>query len=275
MTDSGPQANNYTMGYSEEFRQLLDRRSLQTHGAHLVPYLKAGLRVLDFGCGPGTISVGLAEAVNPGEVHGVDIEESQIDLARAAAKSGGHENATFHVGSVTELPFEDNYFDVAHCHAVLMHVPDTEGTLSEVKRVLKPGGIIASRETIVASCFAEPSTDELRTGWSVFANLIAANGGHPQIGRDLKNWFVKTGFEDVRASASFDVFSASEDVAFLHGFIMDWFFLPYVIEAATKFGLATHEQFDEWREALEVWKEHAGAIGAVAFGEAIGTKPRE
>ena len=63
--------------------------------------------------------------------------------ARAAAEAGGHTNATFHVGDVTDLPFEDGYFDVAHCHAVLMHVPDTKGVLSEVKRVLKPGGIVA------------------------------------------------------------------------------------------------------------------------------------
>ena len=273
MADSTEQASRYTMGYSEEFRQLLNRRSLQTHAAHLVPHLKAGQRVLDFGCGPGTITVGLAQAVEPGEVHGIDMEESQIELARAAAEAGGHGNATFHVGSVTELPFEDNYFDVAHCHAVLMHVPDTEKTLSEVKRVLKPGGIIASRETVVASCFAEPTTDELRSGWTVFGNLIAANGGHPQIGRDLKDWFVRTGFTDVQAMASFDVFSAPEDVAFLHGFIMDWFFMPYVIEAATAYGLATHEQFDQWRAHLEEWRGHAGAIGAIAFGEAIGTKP--
>ena len=83
------QASNYTKGYSEEFRQVLNRRSMETHAKHLVPYLKPGLRVLDFGCGPGTISVGLARAVDPGEVHGIDMEESQIELARAAAEAGG------------------------------------------------------------------------------------------------------------------------------------------------------------------------------------------
>ena len=116
---------------------------METHASHLLPYLKPGLRVLDFGCGPGTISVGLAKAIEPGELHGIDVEESQIDLARSAAESGGHRTAIFHVGSATRLPFEDDYFDAAHCHAVLMHIPDTQATLSEVRRVLKPGGIIA------------------------------------------------------------------------------------------------------------------------------------
>ena len=164
MAEETSPTSGYTMGYSDDFQQLLNRRSLETHAAHLLPYLKSGLRVLDFGCGPGTISVGLARAVEPGEVHRIDIEESQIDLARSPAEAGGHGNVTFHVGSVTELPFEDNSFDVAHCHAVLMHVPDTKAALAEVKRVLKPGGIIASREMIVASSFMEPTSDSLRSG---------------------------------------------------------------------------------------------------------------
>ena len=62
------------------------------------------------------------------------------------------------VGDVTDLPFDDDSFDVAHCHAVLMHVPDTPAVLAEVKRVLKPGGIIASREAIISSSFSTPAT---------------------------------------------------------------------------------------------------------------------
>ena len=92
------------MGYSEEFRQFLDQRSARTHPAHLMPWLKPGLKLLDFGCGPGNISVGLADAIAPGEFHGIDapaefygvdidMEESQIDLARKAAKAGRHDNS--------------------------------------------------------------------------------------------------------------------------------------------------------------------------------------
>ena len=69
-------------------------------------------------------------------------------MARAVAAAGGHDNATFHVGNVYELLFEDDYFDVAHCRAVLMHVPDTQRALREVSRVLKPGGMIAGCEMI-------------------------------------------------------------------------------------------------------------------------------
>ena len=273
MADQASATHDYTMGYSEEFRRLLNRRSAETHAKHLLPYLKPGLRLLDFGCGPGTITVGLAKAVEPGEVHGVDMEESQIGLARSAAATGGHANATFHVGSVLELPFEDNSFDVAHCHAVLMHVPDTRSALAEVKRVLRPGGIIASREMIVQSSFLEPSDEGIDNGWKLFSNLLAANGGHPKMGKEMKNIFLEAGFSDIRASGSFDFFGTTEDIVFLHTFIVDWLFLPEVMAAAIKYGLATREQFDEARQSIDLWKSHPGACGAFAFGEVVASKP--
>ncbi len=273
MSENTPASAEYTMGYSEEFRQMLNRRSAKTHAAYLLPHLAPGQKVLDFGCGPGTLSVGLARAVEPGELHGIDMEASQIELARAAAAGGGHENATFHVGDVTALPFEDDYFDVAHCHTLLMHVPDTEATLREVKRVLKPGGLIAGREAIISSAFMAPADDAVQGAWDTFARLVAANRGHPHMGKHLKARFLDAGFTEARASASFDMYSASEDVAFFHTFVSGWFFSPDVVAAATKFGLATQEQFDGWRHALDEWKSHPGAFGAIAFGECLAVNP--
>ena len=259
----------YTMGYSDDFQRLLRRRNAGSSAAHLLPHLEPGMRVLDFGCGPGTISVGLAEAVSPGELFGVDMEASQIEIARAAAEAGGHRNATFQTADVTDLPFEDDSFDVAHCHAVLMHAPDTVAVLAEVRRVLKPGGIISSREMFVDSSFLEPS---MRDGWETFAKLIEANGGHPQIGRELKRLFIEAGFRDISASVSFEPFSTDEDIDFLHGFITAWFFSPDTVSAATKYGIATLEQFDDWRRELDEWRDTPGAIAAFAWGEVIGRK---
>ena len=273
MSETTSTSADYTMGYSEEFRQMLNRRSARSHAAYLLPHLSSGQKLLDFGCGPGTISVGLAKAVEPGELHGIDMETSQIDLARAAAAAGGHANASFHVGDVTDLPFEDDTFDVAHCHTVLTHVPDTQATLKEVRRVVKPGGLIASREMIAAASFMAPVPESLESAWEVLTRLIAANRGHPQMGRELKAGFIEAGFTDIRASASFDVFSTPEDVVFFHTFAGGWFFSPDVVAAATKYGLATQEQFDEWRRALDEWKDEPGAFGCIAFGECLATNP--
>ena len=263
----------YTMGYSDEFQKLLGRRSAATSAAHLLPHLEPGLRVLDFGCGPGTISMGLAKAVEPGELHGIDMEESQIEMARAAAAAGGHDNAAFRTGDVTDLPFEDDSFDVAHCHAVLMHVPDTRAVLAEVRRVLKPGGIISGREMIGDAGFFAPEVGELAGAMATFLKLLEANRGHPQMGKALKHAFLEAGFSHVQAGASFESFGATEDVHFFHGFASGWFFSPTVVEAVTGHGLASSDQVDAWRRDLDQWRDSPGAFSAIAWGEAIARKP--
>ena len=208
---------DYAMGYSGEFLQLLNRRSAETKAPHLLPHLKPGMRVLDFGCGPGTISVGLAKAVEPGELRGIDMEESQVEMAQAAAAAGGHDNATFHVGDVTELPFEDNSFDVAHCHALLNHVPETQTSLAEVKRVLKPFGIISAREWISEAIIWFPLRETLESGARLLGGMIEANNGHPHMGKQLKNEFIRAGFTDVVASVLCESYSSSEDIEFSTG----------------------------------------------------------
>ena len=264
---------DYTMGFSEEMLESLRRYTAGASAAYLLPQLRPGLRVLDFGCGPGTISVGLAKAVAPGEMHGIDMEESQIELARSVAKVNGQDNATFHVGDVTDLPFEDGFFDVAHCHNVLMHIPDTSGVLAEVKRVLKPGGLIACREMICGSSFTHPDFGVIRKAWDMFEDLLAADDGHPQMGRDLKNHIIEAGFTNVRITASFDIYSTPADVAFIYEFANKWFLSPEIVEAAIKYGASTRELCDAISVAYGRWKDHPGAFAGLAFGEAVAGKP--
>ena len=228
MTDQISGTPDYTMGFSEEMLESLRRYSAEASASHLLPYLRPGLRVLDFGCGPGIISAGLAKAVRPGELHGVDMEESQVDLARSVAEAGGHDNAIFHVGDVTDLPFEDGFFDVAHCHNVLMHVPDTRAALSEVNRVLKSGGIISCREMIGGSSFTHPDFGVIRKAWDMFEDLLAADDGHPQMGKELKTHIAGAGFTNVRITTSFDIYSAPADVEFIYGFANKWFLSPEI-----------------------------------------------
>ena len=266
-------APTYTMGYSDEFQKMLGRRNAASSAAHLLPHLKPGLRVLDFGCGPGTISMGLAKAVHPGELQGIDMEASQIEMARAAAAAGGHDNASFRTADATALPFDDDAFDVAHCHAVLMHVPDTQAVLAEVKRVLKPGGMVSCREMIGDATFFAPDVGDLSGAMATFLKLLEANRGHPQMGKELKGAMLEAGFTGIEADASFESFSATEDVHFFHGFAAGWFFSPDVVEVITKHGLASPEQIDAWRRALDGWRDNSGAFAAIAWGEALARKP--
>lgn len=270
-SEDGEQA--YTMGYGEEFRQVLERRSARTHAAHLLPRLRPGMRVLDFGCGPGTISLGLADAVAPGELHGIDMEESQVEMAVAAARAGGHENAVFRTGDVTDLPFEDDSFDAVHCNAVLMHVPDTAAALAETMRVLKSGGLLSVQELITDSSFLEPTFGNLDGAWTTFAKLLTGNGGHPQMGKEAKAVLQGAGFVDVEAHAFFELFHTEADRAFFYGFITQWFFSPEVVTAASKHGLATEQDLEGWRASLDKWKNHAAGCAAFAWGGALGRKP--
>ena len=263
----------YTTGYKEEYIEFLSRRDVGSHAAHLIPYLKPGLRVLDFGCGPGTITVDLAKIVGPGEVHGIDMEASQIAIARSSAEEGGHDNVTFHVGDATDLPFDNDFFDIAHCHSVLMFVPNTRALLTEVMRVLKPGGIISSRETIIDSSFLEPAFYRLDDLWELYSNFVRSDDGHPDMGKEMKDHILKAGFMDVRATASFNVYSTTEDIAFFYTFVEGWFLSDEIVDAAVEYGAGSHRQFDDVRRALRQWSEHPSAFGAIAYGEAIASKP--
>ncbi|MDE2836106.1 MAG: methyltransferase domain-containing protein [Chloroflexota bacterium] len=273
MTEQTSGTPDYTMGFSEEILEALRRGTAEANSAFLLPHLRPGLRVLDVGCGPGTISVGLAEAVEPGELHGVDMEESQVELARAVAASRRQENAVFHVGDVLALPFEDDFFDVAHCHNVLMHVPDTRAALTEVKRVLKPGGLIGCREMIGESSFAYPDFGVTRNAWDMFEDLLAADDGHPQLGKELKGHVLEAGFTNVRVSASWDIYSTPDDIAFIYGVVNNWFLSPEVTEAAIKYGAATRELCDRIADAYSRWKDSPGAVFGVAYGEIVAGKP--
>ena len=178
MAQSGPGEPDYTIfGYGEEMIQSLMRRTATTNAAHLLPHLKPGQRILDVGCGPGNISVGLAQAVEPGTLYGIDQAESQVDLARAVAASQRQENVVFQVGDATALPFEDGFFDVVHCHDVLLHVADTRALLVEMLRTLKPGGVIGCREMIARSCFTYPDYGIINKCWEMFEDMMAADGG--------------------------------------------------------------------------------------------------
>jgi len=258
---------NYTMGYDDAVRKLLSRRSVETDAAHLLGYLKPGLRVLDMGCGPGTISLGLAKAVEPGELYGIDMEESQINIAQAAASTAGYRNAIFQTSDATKLPFENSYFDIVHCNAVLFHIPDTNAALAEVRRVLKPGGIISSRDMFVESSFFEPEVGSI---FDTFSELVKEKGGYPQMGKELKQKFLKAGFSDVISGISFEPFITTEDVNILYEFVVSWFFGPRTVQEILKHGILTKEELDELRIKLDEWKNTPGSLAGFAWGNAIG-----
>lgn len=187
MADNAPEKStpDYTLGHSDDVSGRLARRNAARDAGYLLPHLKPGIRVLDVGCGPGSISLGLAAAVAPGELHGIDMAQSQIDIATSAAHEVGLSNCNFQVADLMALPFPDDHFDVVHCCHVLMHVPDTQSALAEMSRVLKPGGLFGAKEPLGLS-FIEPDIGNLSRATQTFWTVLRSNGGNPQIGKELK-----------------------------------------------------------------------------------------
>ena len=114
----------YTPGYSKVAEAFMVRRRLDPNGAFFLPCLKAGITVLDCGCGPGTITRDIAKQVAPGKVTGVDFNADQVAAATRDAKAQGVANVEFRQGSVYELPFADNSFDAVFSHALLEHLKE-------------------------------------------------------------------------------------------------------------------------------------------------------
>lgn len=266
---------DYMMGYVEDVIEILSQRTAETDAAYLLPHLRPGMRILDVGCGPGSISVGLAAAVAPGEFHGLDMAQTQIDTATSAAQKAGLVNAQFRVGDVMALPFPDGHFDVVHCHAVLMHIPDTGSALREMNRVLKSGGILGAREPVFDSCFLEPDIGNLSKVYGIFSGVLISNGGHPQIGKELKAKLVSAGFADIEPTATVDHFSPPSGSGTSMGFeaLRGGLLGTINSEPAIEQGLATTEEFGRWNKAFLTWQDDPGAFGGIVYGEVIGRKP--
>src|SRR5215831_13844206 len=94
---SMPAVESYSHRGNPAFEAEMALRTAAKEGAFFLPFLRPGMRVLDLGCGPGSITLGLAEAVAPGEAIGVDLQPSQVAQAQALSVAWGVTNARFEV----------------------------------------------------------------------------------------------------------------------------------------------------------------------------------
>jgi SAM-dependent methyltransferase len=125
------------------------RRTAETEGAFVLPLLTPTSKILDVGCGPGTISMGFAKYVPEGSVTAIDITEEVLSQARERLSSqiDPPTNIIFESGNVLDgLKYPDETFDVIFTSQVLIHVPDPVKALREMRRVCKTNGVVCCRE---------------------------------------------------------------------------------------------------------------------------------
>ncbi len=114
--------------------------------------IREGMRVLEVGCGSGAFTDHISRAVgNKGEVFAFDIQPEMLEQLKKKLmrfENRDIRNVSIVMGDACKMPFKDSYFDLISMVAVLQEIPDTKKALLEVKRVLKPQGILAITEFI-------------------------------------------------------------------------------------------------------------------------------
>jgi SAM-dependent methyltransferase len=265
LTTKATTHETYTPGYTSSAVDFMSRRSADRQARFVLPLLKSGQRLLDIGCGPGTITVGLAKIVAPGEVTAIDLAESQLELARQRAAQNKIQNARFISGSIYELPFADNTFDVVFCHTLFEHLKEPVLALREIRRVLKPGGITALRSPDWGGFIVHPFTPAIKAGMDLFQKFQIANGGDVFAGRKLKDWALTAGFPDAKWAGSFDF---HDDIVGISEFMAS----QLELHASKGDASLDRNTLLEYTTAFRQLPTTPGAIFAGAFGELIATK---
>jgi len=256
--ETGP-GRRYLHGHHDSVLRSHRRRSAETSAAYLLPHLRPDARVLDVGCGPGTITVGLAALVPEGFVIGLDVEPSVLAEARALPQAAELENLSFEIGDVFHLGFPDGSFDVVHAHQVLQHLADPVGALVEMRRVCRPGGIVAARDADYGAMFWYPAEPGLAEWQQLYRAVARTMDGEPDAGRHLRSWAIAAGFGRIETSASTWCYASGEERAWWGGLWSERVTSSRFAEQAKRAGLATATDLERLAEA---WRSWAGANDA-------------
>lgn len=198
----------YTPGHSQNATEFMARRTVKSHGEFFVPYLTSGISVLDCGCGPGSITLGIARRIGEGQVVGIDFGETQIQQAIKSASQLGTRNAIFQTADCHSLPFDDASFDRVFCNALMEHLIDPVRAMRELQRVLNPGGAIGVSSPDWGGFVLAPPSDALTMAVEAYTTLQMSNGGDVHVGRKLGTYLAAAGFENYQLSARYEVYSS-------------------------------------------------------------------
>lgn len=259
----------YSHGHHESVLRSHAWRTAENSAAYLLPHLRAGLDLLDVGCGPGTLTRDLAARVAPGRVVGIDRAMQDLESGLKDLVAGAEDRLRFEQGDVYALGFDDASFDVVHAHQVLQHLGDPVAALREMKRVLKPGGLLAVRDSDYAA-FAWAPAREALTRWNEVYHAIARrNGAEPDAGRFLLQWVRAAGFTDAVVSGSTWTFADADSRRWWGGLWADRVTESAFARQAIDYGLAGPEELGEMAAAWRTWAEEDDGCFFVVHGEVL------
>jgi SAM-dependent methyltransferase len=229
------------------------RRTAESVAAFFLLHLCAGDRVVDLGCGPASVTAGLAAAVGPsGLAVGVDLDPgpAPVPLVRA---------------DIHCLPIPDRSVDAVFMCAVLQHVADPLQPLLEARRIARPGAVIGVADADWGSALIAPDDPWLQRGHEILTELRA--GTSPYVGRELRGLLTAAGFVDVHVTArgrGVGGPACVDEAAFQAAF----FDAPAAIDMVLDRGIASSDEMTAIAAAWRRWGAHPAATIARHWFEA-------
>ena len=270
MTEQPLRHETYTHGHAPATVRQHAQRTADEAAAFLLPELRPGMRLLDVGCGPGSITRGLAERVAPGEVVGVDLSKETLEAARQDAAARGLTNLRYEEGSVYALPFPDASFDVAFAHQVLQHLREREAAIREMVRVLRPGGWLAVRDVDWETAAYWPEDPWIERFVRVHLKTWSRNGGEPAMGRRLRALFNGAGLSDVRVTAAVWCYTTPADTVAWGQSYAERLLTSPMGERMIEHGYASRADVAAMAAAFRAWGDHPDATWTFTHMEALG-----
>ncbi|HXC53396.1 MAG TPA: methyltransferase domain-containing protein [Candidatus Limnocylindrales bacterium] len=273
MTDASLTREKYTHGHAPATVRQHAQRTVEEAGAFLLPHLTPGMRLLDVGCGPGSITRGFAERLAPGQVVGLDLSTETLAAAREDAAEHGLDNLQYERGSIYELPFPDASFDAVFAHQVIQHLSEPAAALREMLRVLRSGGWLAVRDVdwgTVAYWPADPWIDRFI---EVHLATWSRNGGEPRQGRKLRELFNAANVADLTITASTWCYATPAETIEWGNSYAERLLTSPMGERAVEYGHATRSDLEQMASAFRAWALHPDAFWSFTHVAALARKP--
>ena len=260
----------YSHGHHSSVVQSHARRTAKNSAGFLLPHIKPTDTILDVGCGPGSITVDFAALVPEGNVIGGDSVTDVVKQATKLGESRDLKNISFQTIDANNLDFGDGSFDVVFCHQLLQHVKDPVGVLKEMRRVAKPGGIIAARDADYKTFVWYPEPPALDRWGEIYQKVARANGGEPNAGRYLQSWAWKAGFEaeDVQFTWNSWLYIGGDATIWGDSWAGRTLHSSFP-ETAKKHDLVTDSELGEISKTWKGWGREKGAFIAIPNGEIL------
>ena len=241
--------------------------------AFLLPHLEPGMRLLDVGCGPGTVTLGLAHRIAPASAVGCDLEAGMIARATQLADDAGVGNVSFRTANILDLPFANDEFDVVFSSAVTEHLRNPQGAVAELARVAKPGGLVAITRTDWTGPLMSPDSPAMERFFTWLEAGFNAQGGSMNSGRHIRSMTRAAGLEDVEFFAGYINATTRERVHALVSDYTQWMDNMDIFQQLIRDGRLTAQALADTRAAMWQWADHPDAYLGVTVCRIVTRKP--